>query len=268
MTINEIFDHIDEMFAEKRISEVEPFLSQQLRLAETAGEQDKVIAICNELGGLYRATGRYDKGIPLYQKALDAIGSLDMNGTEAHATTLINFGTTYAAQGEAAEGLMLFSQAAEILSCIGLDRDYRMATLHNNMSILCQDSGDRPQAIEHLQKALGILQCLEDSETEIATTYSNMAQIYLLDNDLQKAADACGLSVSLFEKISGDSDVHYSAAIETRGQISLLRGEKDEALADFRKALSLIERDYGRDTPAANALHGLIARVEQEVDAK
>ena len=57
MTINEIFDHIDEMFAEKRISEVEPFLSQQLRLAETAGEQDKVIAICNELGGLYRATG-------------------------------------------------------------------------------------------------------------------------------------------------------------------------------------------------------------------
>ena len=230
MTINEIFDHIDEMFAEKRISEVEPFLSQQLRLAETAGEQDKVIAICNELGGLYRATGRYDKGIPLYQKALDAIGSLDMNGTEAHATTLINFG--------------------------------------NNMSILCQDSGDRPQAIEHLQKALDILQCLEDSETEIATTYSNMAQIYLLDNDLQKAADACGLSVSLFEKISGDSDVHYSAAIETRGQISLIRGEKDKALADFRKALSLIERDYGRDTPAANALHGLIARVEQEVDAK
>ena len=163
---------------------------------------------------------------------------------------------------------MLFSQAAEILSCIGLDRDYRMATLHNNMSILCQDSGDRPQAIEHLQKALGILQCLDDSETEIATTYSNMAQIYLLDNDLQKAADACGLSVSLFEKISGDSDVHYSAAIETRGQISLIRGEKDKALADFRKALSLIERDYGRDTPAANALHGLIARVEQEVDAK
>ena len=45
MTINEIFDHIDEMFAEKRISEVEPFLSQQLRLAETAGEQDKVIAM-------------------------------------------------------------------------------------------------------------------------------------------------------------------------------------------------------------------------------
>ena len=115
---------------------------------------------------------------------------------------------------------------------------------------------------------MDILQCLEDSETEIATTYSNMAQIYLLDNDLQKAADACGLSVSLFEKISGDSDVHYSAAIETRGQISLIRGEKDKALADFRKALSLIERDYGRDTPAANALHGLIARVEQEVGAK
>ena len=136
MTINEIFDHIDEMFAEKRISEVEPFLSQQLRLAETAGEQDKVIAICNELGGLYRATGRYDKGIPLCQKALDAIGSLDMNCTEAHATTLINFGTTYAAQGEAAEGLMLFSQAAEILSCIGLDPGL--------------SHGDPPQQYEHL----------------------------------------------------------------------------------------------------------------------
>ena len=139
------------MFAETHF-EVEPFLSQQLRLAETAGEQDKVIAICNELGGLYRATGRYDKGIPLYQKALDAIGSLDMNGAGPchHPYKLRHH--LCCPRGEAAEGLMLFSQAAEILSCIGLDRDYRMATLHNNMSILCQDSGDRPQAIEHLQR--------------------------------------------------------------------------------------------------------------------
>lgn len=265
MTINEIFEHIDNLFAEKRITEVEPFLSRQLRLAESAGEQDKVIAICNELGGFYRAAGRYEEGLPLYEKALDAISDLGMNGTEGHATTLINCGTTYAVKGNAAKGLELFSQAAQILSHLGMDRDYRMATLHNNMSILYQDSGQRRLAICHLQNALNILQDLAGSDIEIATTYSNMAQIYLLDNNIKEASDACSRAIALFEKISGDSDVHYSAAIETRGQISLALGEKDKALADFRKALSLIERDYGKDTPAADAMRSLICRVEQDV---
>lgn len=258
MTISEIFACVDRLFSEKCAEKVEPFLLEQLKEAEAGGDLAVTAAVCNELGGLYRATGRYEEGIPLYQKALAAIEGLGETGTEGHATTLINYGTTYAVKGDVTRGLKIFAEAAKILSALGLDRDYRMATLHNNMSILCQDSGDFDQALLHLERALDILKGLSDSEAEIASTYSNMAQVHLRRGRLDDAFRACEAATGLFEKISGDTDVHYSAAVETRGQIKLASGDTEGALNDFHKALCPIERDYGSNTPAAAALKDLI----------
>ena len=69
MNINEIFAHVDELFENKRANEVEPYLLSCLAEAEAAGDP-ALIPICNELGGLHRATGAYEKGIPLYQNCL------------------------------------------------------------------------------------------------------------------------------------------------------------------------------------------------------
>lgn len=259
MTIQEIFAHIDELFENKKAEAVEPFILQQLSEAEQAGDGGKIVPLCNELGGFYRATGRYDEGVPLYEKALAALSRQGLQNTDSHATTLMNYATTYAVKGEPQRGLELFEQAEEIFEACALNRDYRMATLHNNMSILCQDLGDTAEAAAHLQEALSILKSLEGSEPEIAITYTNLAQIHLLAGDIEQAMEDCEKALDTFPT---DEDVHYSAAIETRGQIYLAQGDSGQALEDFRTALALMERDYGSDNPSCAALREIVRELE------
>ena len=278
MTIAELFAHVDNLFAEKRIDQVEPFLRGQLAEAEAAGDQAKTLVVCNELGGFYRAAGRLDQGLPLYEKALAAVEALGETGSENHAVTLINYGTTLAAKSAAAKGaasqdaaskaaaaksLACFEQATQILRRLGLDRDYRMAALYNNASLLCQENGEYDAALDHLFRALDVLNGLEGSEIEIATTYSNAAQIHILRRDIGEAARACSKSLAIFEQAAGDSDVHYAAAIETRGRIKLAQGDREGAAEDFARAISLAERDYGPDAPLCAALRQLISSIER-----
>ena len=262
MTINEIFNQIDRLFSANQAHDVEPFLLSQLYKAEAIDDDEKILVICNELGGLYRATGRCDEGIKVYEKAIDCINRLGLLNTENHATTLINYGTTCAVKGESQKGLALFKKAEEILLKSGLGKDYRMAALHNNMSMLCQDMAFYDKALYHLKQGLDILQELKDCQSEIATTYSNMAQIYLLKGNISEAQSACDYAISQFENITGDRDVHYSAAIETRSRIRLAYGDTAGAADDLKKALKLIERDYGKDSPLWNALSKNLQQLE------
>lgn len=267
MTIKEIFDHIDSLFVQNQANRVEPFLLSQLYQADTMADFEKIVVICNELGGIYRATGRCDDSIAVYEKALDGINRLGIRNTENHATTLINYGTTCAINGEIQKGLDLFKKAEEILCNLNLDWDYRMAALHNNMSMLYQDLSLYDDAILHLRHSLSILERLNDSQIEIATTYSNMAQIYLLQRNLKEASEACDFAIRQFEKISGDSDVHYSAAIETRSRIRLAQGDAAGAINDLKIAINLIERDYGKDTPLCKALKKNLKHLEADISS-
>ena len=265
MNINEIFAHVDELFENKRANEVEPYLLSCLAESEAAGDP-ALIPICNELGGLYRATGAYEKGIPLYQKALAMIKRLGLAGSEHHATTLINFGTNYAVKGQPKEALAIFEEAASMLKNLGLSEDYRTATLYNNMSILCQDMGDFDKALHHLQKALEILTNLAESEIEIAVTYTNMAQIFVQSGRIDDAFEAASRSLEIFDRVDGDADVHYSGALETMGHVLLKKGNTGGALDAFKKARSLTLRDYGAEGLAYKAIDQIIAELGGTVD--
>lgn len=261
MNINKIFAHVDELFENKNTDKVEPYLKDCIRQAEREDDLGSLIAICNELGGFYRALGRYEEGIPLYKKALSAVSTLGLQDTEHHATTLMNFATTYAVKGDPEQALKFFSLAAEIFRRANISSDYRIATLHNNMSILCQDTGDFKSALFHLQTALEVLKNLEKSEIEIAITYTNMAQIHLQAQEPDSAFAAIQNSIDIFQ--SQKQDVHYSAALETLGQIYLAQGKPEDALKCFKEAKALTERDYGQDSLAFESIVQAISECEK-----
>ena len=115
------------------------------------------------------------------------------------------------------------------------------------MSFLCQDLGDYPQAQEYLEKALFILKGLEESESEIAITYSNLANVYLATGQMNEAKVTVKKAIDLFISESGDSDVHYAGAVCTLGEIYYKEADYDKAATLFKEAMKLTERDYGTD---------------------
>lgn len=254
MDINRFYETLDKLYAGKESHKAEQYLQNCLEDARFDGDYGALILICNELGGYYRAVGKHEEGVPLYLLALDCIKYLGMEGTENHATTLVNQATNYAVWGKPQEALEIFEKAAQILKNLGIEVDFTMATLHNNMSILCQDMGDLSGAAVHLDKALKILCQLDDTYIEVATTYTNMAQIQLALGDTESALNFAEKSLEMFDAAKALDDVHYSAALEIYGQICMALGKYTDALVSLQKARMLVERDYGKDAAAYDAV--------------
>ncbi len=265
MDMNSFFYRLDKLFEAKKLEEVEVFLKENLEAAEKEKDLGAVISICNELGGYYRAFSRFNEGIKLYERALECIEGLGLNNTEHHGTTLINYATTNTMTGDTQKALDLYTKAAEIFSGAGYKMDYRLATLYNNMSFLCQDLGQLEKGEECLQSALYILKSLDESQIEIAITYTNLANIYMAMDKLAESKVEIKKALDIFIEESGGSDVHYSASVCSLGEIYYKENEYEKALALFKEALALTKRDYGTETLSYAVLLGNMARCEEKL---
>ena len=247
MDINNFYYRVDRLFKEKKTAEAEQFMKDTLTQAEAECDAGTVITVCNELGGYYRATSRYSEGIVLYEKALKIMDDMGLASSEHYGTTLVNYATTYTMAGDIIKALNLYTEAAEIYAAAGLAADDRLAALFNNMSYLCQELEDYPQAEEYLEKSLYILKMLPDTEIEIAVTYTNMASLALAMSKTDEAKLHIKKAMDIFITESGNTDVHYAGAVCTLGEIYFNENVFDKALALFREAMNLTERDYGTE---------------------
>ena len=268
MDMNGFFYQVDQLLMEKKIDEAEKYMKDSLAQAEEECDAGAIISICNELGGLYRALSRYDEGIPLYEKALQCIHDLGLDGTEHHGTTLVNYATTYTMMGDVPKALELDTEAAGIFSSAGFAMDYRLATLYNNMSFLCMDLGHYEEAETSLNDALYILKALDDSEIDVAVTYSNLANVYLAMDRLEEAKVTVKKALDLFIAESGDTDVHYAGAVSTLGAIYFREENWEKAAALMETALKLNARDYGEENQSYAILSSNLADCLEKMDRK
>ncbi len=251
MNLNGFYDKIDGFFAIKDFNAAEDYMQQALSQAKAEQDHSAIVTVCNEMGGFFRAFSRYDEGIPLYEQALSSLQALGMENTEAHGTTLLNFATTLAIVGRHEDALDAYTKAASIFEGPNYARDYRLATLYNNMSSLYQNMGQLAQAEAYLYLAMEILEKLSESEIEIAITFSNLAGVYLAMDDeerLDDARNAAQQAIALFTKVSGDTDVHYAAAVSALGDVCFREFDFAGAEEHFHRALELTKRDYGNQT--------------------
>ncbi|MGN0714937.1 MAG: tetratricopeptide repeat protein, partial [Anaerovoracaceae bacterium] len=136
---------------------------------------------------------------------------------------------------------------------------YRLATLYNNMSFLCMDLGHYEEAETSLNDALYILKALDDSEIDVAVTYSNLANVYLAMNRLEEAKVTVKKALDLFIAESGDTDVHYAGAVSTLGAIYFREENWEKAAALMETALKLNARDYGEENQSYAILSSNLA---------
>ena len=244
MDMNQFFYDLDQLRADKKFEEAEEYMKNGLKKAEDDCDAGATIAICNELGGYYRATSRYAEGIPLYEKALELIYQLGLNGTEHHGTTLVNYATTVTLIGDVQKALELDTAAATIFAEAGFAMDYRLATLYNNMSFLCMDLGHYEEAETSLNDALYILKTLDDQ----AVTYSNLAGVYIAMDKLAEAKVTVKKALDIFITENGRNDVHYAGAVNTLGEIYFREENYEKAAALFEEAMILTARDFGAET--------------------
>lgn len=260
MDLNTFFRELDDMFKKKSIKEVEGFILECLEKAKGNNDIPAILAIANELGGIYRVTNRLEDGKKIYGLAIEAIKALGLENTEQHGTTLLNLASVYSEGKESAEALKLYRQVASIFEQSGLKNDYRMAALYNNISHAHDALGQREEALGFAEKSLQIIQNLPEYPVELATTHTTLALRYMKQGRYPEAENNLQKAESIFLSLPGKRDVHYAATLNGWGELCYHQNRMEEAAARFEHALKIIKENYG-ENQAYEEVSGNLAKV-------
>ena len=235
---------LDSLFEKKEMDKVEPYMLATLEKAGQLKDLEGVVSVCNELGGFYRAMRRTDEALWTYQKVIDGLKNMGMQGTSNYATALINLGNVYIARKEYDTAYDIDCQALKILDRVGEDT-YQMAALCNNMSAALRELGQIKDAESMALQAIQIIRQMPGCETELATSYTNLGQAQARRHAFFDARKSFTHALQLFENCNGDRDIHYAAAVYGLAEVDQAEGDYAAAEQGYLRAAGLIERDFG-----------------------
>lgn len=259
----QFYNELDEMFANHASADaIETYLLRKLTEANPLQ-----LSILNELMGFYRSRGEHTKNQPIINRALNLANKMQLAGTEAGTTTLINAATSLRAAGDYDRAEKIYTQALnESAETLGT-KNRKLAALHNNLSMLYSETGRTHDAIEELNQALEILQNTStdpERDIDIAATHTNLALAMLQEctkecshpntstnsksATLESAFEHASTSVRMYIAGNNENQPHYASALAGFAQVQCARGEYAQAEESYSKAFDLIARCYGKDS--------------------
>lgn len=167
-----ILEKLDEHFARNDVAAAKRHLLYWLAEAETLGDRQGQLLLCNELMGLFRKQGDEPQATAYALRALGLTDALEIGNTVGAATTYLNAATVHKAFGRAGEALPLYARAKEIYERDLDPADQRLGGLYNNMALALVDEGRFDEAEDCYAQALAVMR---KSPPEMAITYLNMA---------------------------------------------------------------------------------------------
>lgn len=259
----QFYNELDEMFANHASADaIETYLLRKLTEANPLQ-----LSILNELMGFYRSRGEHTKNQPIINRALNLANKMQLAGTEAGTTTLINAATSLRAAGSYDRAEKIYTQALNESAMTLGAKNRKLAALHNNLSMLYSETGRTHDAIEELNQALEILQNTStdpERDIDIAATHTNLALAMLQEctkecshpntstnsksATLESAFEHASTSVRMYIAGNNENQPHYASALAGFAQVQCARGEYAQAEESYSKALDLIARCYGKDS--------------------
>ena len=110
MDLNKILSEYDEMFGRYSLQEIEGFLLKNLSEARFKFENEVLVALLNETIGFYRDTTQKEKALKLCGELNELLISMNLQGSIAYATSLLNIANAFRAFGVYKESLLLFEK--------------------------------------------------------------------------------------------------------------------------------------------------------------
>ncbi|UQA81267.1 DUF4037 domain-containing protein [Gardnerella piotii] len=285
LSVSQLYKELDSMFASHAsVQEIEKYLLNALNQSQAKANQEESnqaesnqaesnqaesnaqalqLSVLNELMGFYRSRGEHTKNKQIIDNALDLARKMDLAGSEAGTTTLINAATSLRAAGSYERATEIYSQAIKESSKTLKPNDRKLAALHNNLSMLYSETGNTSEAINELNIALEILQKSSidpSTDIDIAATHTNLALAILQEcsqnsestnsksASLNSAFEHASASVRMYIAGNNQDQPHYASALAGYAQVQYARKEYSDAVDAYSKALDLIAQCYGKDS--------------------
>lgn len=246
MRIEEITGKLDKLFEQGKGPEAQKLLEDSIRQAVEEQDDAALLTLLNEMIGYTRETSQVESSYQYADAALKLMDRMELKGSIAYATTLLNIANAYRAGGRLEDSLARYEEVLILYNQQTDVDDMLYAGLYNNMSLLYQEMGNFKKAQENLFMALVIVSGKEDAYFEEAVTCANLATTCLALNEDDKAAEYFKYAISIFE--SHDIlDAHYCAALSAMGTYYYKKKAYQSAAAYFEKAMNGMKAYLGEN---------------------
>lgn len=189
MDLERILNKLDEFLNKNDYAGAERHILYWLADAKNRNNKRIMLALQNELCGLYRKLGRESDAVNAVYTALSLVTDMGIENNIGAGTTYINSATVLKAFGKAEEALPLFEKALTVYKNELPETDKRFGGLYNNMALALADLKQFDKALKLYEKAIFVMQNAEDGMLEVAITYLNIANLKEAELGLEKAQE-------------------------------------------------------------------------------
>lgn len=205
-----------------------------LELFEAANDRRGMSGVYNILGIVNKRIGNFDLAIEQLNQAMDL--SYQIGDSAQTTSNMINIATIYEAQGEILKSLEYNQQA--LLATKKHNKRIHQAITHNNIANNYKFLGDIPRATEHYLSSKAIYE-KEGVSWRGISSLNNLAVLLINNQEYSKAGEYLeeAMQIALEEKVFQDQAITYA----NKGFLKMEKGQFEEAAADFRTALQVVE---------------------------
>ena len=256
MDIQKVLAEYDGMFGKASLSQIEEFLFEKLQEAASAGEDEALFALLNEMIGFCRDTTQKEKGLKYCDALQGLLVKMNLQGRVEWATALLNIANAYRAFGLYEESLQLYNQVYDNYRQNVLEGDFSFANLFNNWSLLYQEMQEYEKGAELLKKALAIVDRHDNAVIQKATTHTNLGSTLLkvgTTRAKEEARSHVQQALAIFEA-QGGVDFHYSGALVAMGDVCCEEADWTAAESYYGRGLKELEKHVGRNENYARVL--------------
>ncbi|GAB2025356.1 DUF4037 domain-containing protein [Lactovum odontotermitis] len=263
MAAENFFEKFDSLLKMQGIPAAEKYALSALEEANQQGDRNLFVSIANELGGLYRVTGKFEAGKLVYDAALTTMREMNMQSSAPYATTLINLASVCSEAKQFDEAVGYYQQAEAIYSQLAEVPDFQRAALYNNISAALGAEGQYALALSYARRSLELIEGQPKAFTETATTYTTLGTLYLRMNNYAEAEANLLKAQQIFTQRSGvKPNIHYSQTLNALGELYSAQHKYTESKQMFEQALAMVSEAYGVLSPAAQSIRAKLSKFE------
>lgn len=206
--------------------------------------------------------GKFTEGLPLVERAAEAIKDILGSDHPRYATSLNNLAMLYHSVGDHAHAVPLYQQALEIWKEVLGEKHPDYANGLNNLAGLYYSMGDYVRAEPLFEEALEtVKEVLGEKHADYAMSLNNLAGLYHYMGDDARSEPLLQQALEIQTALLGENSPEYAVSLNNLGMLNRFMGNYARAEPIFRKALRIRKEVLGEQHPdyaeSLNNLAGL-----------
>jgi CHAT domain-containing protein/tetratricopeptide (TPR) repeat protein len=251
------------------IDQAERYCHKAIQKRDDQENSSLAVALDN-MGQIYKLTGRFEEAELYYTKALQLY--LDLNGKihEDYSASLTSLGALYYTIGSYKKSASFFMEAIKVDERLYGKKDPSYANALNDLAALYDKIGEHKKAAPLFEEALDILAAnTGKGNMSYAVTLNNLGNVYLNTKEYDKAALLFIEALDIFQALLGKEHPNYAYILENLATLYYRSNNTKEMEPLCQEALAIYEKTLGKAHPYyARSLYNLSNVAEQQKDYK